>query len=164
MTKDEKEQIKALEKNLESGKLRTQGVKDEAVNQMMMLSNALKASGASDEDIKEILSKAAAGELNADEVKDVINQVAKAGKLTSDEILNLQKSLQDGKLRVSGLTEDKITSLMDLKEALEASGASSDKIKEVLAKAMNQGLTKNEVKEIITKAGNKVSKREAQIT
>ena len=45
LTEEEKEKLKTIEKNLQSGKLRTQGMKGDAISKLLLISEKLEATG-----------------------------------------------------------------------------------------------------------------------
>ena len=110
LSKQEKEQLKVIEKNLKDGKLRTKGVKSDAVDQLMLLKEVLQSSGADDKEIAKLLAKATSEGLDEQEIQNIISKAQQSDSLSSDskkKLDALQKSLETGALKTPGMSEEK---------------------------------------------------------
>ena len=157
ITKEQREQILNLGKDLKAGKLKTGGVKSETMEQISTLQKALEASGASKEEIASILAKATGEGLSKEEISKVMNKILNNSNLTEAEkekLIALQENLEAGNLRTSGLTTEKLEQVLLLQKAMEASGASQEEINAAIARATNEGLDDKEINDIMKKAMN----------
>ena len=120
----------------------------------------MKQSGATDQEIKDILEKAAKGQLSGEAVDDLMTKVLTAKNISRDEfdgMVKLQDSLKSGKLKTPGATSEVMEQIVLLQKALEATGASPEEIAAVIAKATGPGLSDEAISEIMSKVGGEVA-------
>jgi DNA-binding transcriptional regulator YhcF (GntR family) len=95
--------IVKLSEDLARGQLRgLAGVNPEVINQITSLQKAMKAAGASDQEIAEVIAKATSSGLSNDAIAQIMTKVARSGKISPEEAKKLEKSLRDGSLRIGG--------------------------------------------------------------
>ncbi len=155
LTKKEKEELKAVDTALKQGKLRSCQVNDEAIKATVELQKTLMSADVGTKDIGKLLASIASKDMSEEEVmKAVKNFASKHGLDNSgcNKLLDAAKKVLDaGGINLPNVTSDNLENLAFLQKVLESSGASEEKIAETVAKAINQGLTKEEINDIITK-------------
>jgi alkylhydroperoxidase/carboxymuconolactone decarboxylase family protein YurZ/DNA-binding transcriptional regulator YhcF (GntR family) len=157
LSKSEKEKLKGIKADLKSGGLKVGGVTAGAVQQMMLLQETLRKSGASDEEIADILNKASSGQLSDAAVDDLMTKVLAQKNIARDEfdgMVKLQDSLKGGKLKTPGTSAEVMEQILLLQKALEATGASTEEIANFIAKATGPGLSDEAISDLMSKVLN----------
>ncbi|TRY61422.1 hypothetical protein TCAL_14991 [Tigriopus californicus] len=150
-------QLKNLEQDLESNKLANPEMTPQVLDQILLLEKALEASGASQEEIADILAKATTGKLGQREIEDIVSKAMRSDKLTKEDktgLQNLKTSLLQGDLNCQGVSEDTMDKILLLQKVLEASGVKEEEVKKLISKAISEGLNQSEIDGIITNAMN----------
>ena len=82
--------------------------------------------------------------------------------MSQQELNDLKESLSSGQLKTSGLDSDTVGKLLDLENVLKSQGKSKEETEEILLKAANQGLSKEEICDIFAQVekSDKLSKEE----
>lgn len=164
--KEEEKTIEQLEKDLIKGNLSVPGMTKENLEDMVTLQNVLKASGASDEEIKRIIKSAMTGKLNQNEIDDIISKAMDSGMLLPEDkkkIQSLKTKLKDGKLKVDGISENTIEQLILMQDTLAESGSTTEDIVDLLAKATGKdGLTKDDIAKVINLSKDNLNKKMAE--
>ena len=149
---------------LKSNKMQSTNMKAENVDLLLTLSDALNGMGKKDEEIQNILSKVAGGELTEEEVNTLVRELEDSGQTSNlpqsvkDKLSKVTSALKSNSLKVDSESDKEVLEeIVLLAKVLKSTGESSEDVARLVKKAMTGGLSSSEVAEAEKKVKGGVS-------
>ncbi len=160
LSKEEKEALQKVGQSLKKGHLRTCAMKDSTLDAISAVSRALEESGLDSTKICKVLSQIK-GASDPHEVESIISKALAEEGVDSEvakSLLNDIGDLASGlAAEMPNMTPDHLKQALFLKRVLEASDIPDASAKELLSKALNQGLSASEIAGVMKQAKGKKS-------